>query len=285
MKLIISRYTACIAALAALTGCVSPQTNLSDAMPAYLLLGEVHDNPEGHAERFAVIERLVKHGYRPAIVMEQFNREQSDALTQAQQTCKDAQCIIAQAGNSNWEWPLYYPVINLALQYQLPIIAGNVSRNDAARVRREGWPAALNARQMHTWQLPASVSTALRTGQENAIISGHCDQRPPQAMLDGFVNAQIVRDIWMAQSMIDNSQRGVILIAGNGHVRNDVGVPYWLNKLGKTNVQSIGFIEHNNTTTSASYDRVHTITPHNRPNPCAHMNIPGTTPVSQPTAP
>jgi uncharacterized iron-regulated protein len=218
-------------------------------------------------------------------VMEQFNREQSDALTQAQQTCKDAQCIIAQAGNSNWEWPLYYPVINLALQYQLPIIAGNVSRNDAARVRREGWPAALNARQMHTWQLPASVSTALRTGQENAIISGHCDQRPPQAMLDGFVNAQIVRDIWMAQSMIDNSQRGVILIAGNGHVRNDVGVPYWLNKLGKTNVQSIGFIEHNNTTTSASYDRVHTITPHNRPNPCAHMNIPGTTPVSQPTAP
>ena len=63
-----------------------------------LLLGEVHDNPEGHHQRYTYLQQLVEAGWRPAIVMEQFDRERADDLRSAMQGCRDADCVITKAG-------------------------------------------------------------------------------------------------------------------------------------------------------------------------------------------
>ena len=42
---------------------------------AIVLLGEVHDNPVQHGLRLEVLRRVFEAGWRPAIAMEQFDRE------------------------------------------------------------------------------------------------------------------------------------------------------------------------------------------------------------------
>jgi uncharacterized iron-regulated protein len=93
------------------------------AAPTVLLLGEVHDNPDGHRARFDLLRKRVDAGWRPAIAMEQFDRERQPDLDRAQSECKDAACVVAMAApaKAGWNWALYAPVIDLALREHLPL--------------------------------------------------------------------------------------------------------------------------------------------------------------------
>lgn len=71
--------------------------------PIYLM-GEVHDNLAIHEARLARLKQDIKAGWRPAIIMEQFDRERQDDLTSAWQTCPDAACVIKKAGHEGWNW-------------------------------------------------------------------------------------------------------------------------------------------------------------------------------------
>lgn len=83
----------------ALAGCSSKQTVTYTAPttasnPQVLLLGEVHDNKEGHKLRFDDLRQRVEAGWRPVIAMEQFDRESQGLLDEAQKGCLDASCLI-----------------------------------------------------------------------------------------------------------------------------------------------------------------------------------------------
>ena len=43
-----------------------------------------------------------------------------------------------------------------------------------------------------------------------------------------MARAQFARDAVMARALAAHAERGVVLLAGNGHVRRDIGVPRWL---------------------------------------------------------
>lgn len=139
-----------------------------------MLLGEVHDNPDGHRQRTNALRGEVEAGFRPALLMEQFDRENQAALTQAQ--CRDADCVIAAAGGKRWEWPLYKPVIELALRYRLPLIAANVSRADAGKVIGGGLPAALEPETIRQFKLDQALPTDLATRQRQATVT--CARTP-----------------------------------------------------------------------------------------------------------
>ncbi len=242
--------------------------------PTFLLLGEVHDNPNGHQQRLQDLQARIDAGWRPVIAMEQFNRERNAALQTAMQTCADAQCVIDQTGGSRWEWKFYLPVIELAMKYKLQLVAANVSRQDATLILRQGFTAALTDQDIRTFGLPESISSALRKGQEQAIINGHCGHEPDANMLAGLVNAQIARDLWMANVMMTHQDTGVVLLAGNGHVRNDLGVAYWLKYKHMENIRSVGYLESGNADADKPYDVVRLIKPHERADPCATFKIP-----------
>src|SRR5450830_1457323 len=55
--------------------------------PQVLLLGEVHDNAAGHRLRYELLRQRVEAGWRPAIVMEQFDRENQDLVDKALKGC------------------------------------------------------------------------------------------------------------------------------------------------------------------------------------------------------
>lgn len=271
------RLTLALATAALAAGCASsgkpasaPSSNLLDAgNPQVLLLGEVHDNAQGHKLRYELLRQRVEAGWRPAIVMEQFDRENQDVLSKAQTGCLDAQCVIRVAGGARWDWQLYYPVIQLALTYQLPLVAGNLSRADASRVVRDGVASSFDQQSIKDYQLDQPVPAAVISVQQQEIVAGHCNMLP-EMMVGGMVNAQVARDIWMAKIIRDQQPKDVVLIAGNGHVRKDIGVGYWLNRVTPAlTMRSVGFIEGGDD--GGRYDSIQTLAAQTRDDPCKQL--------------
>ena len=74
-----------------------------------------------------------------------------------------------------------------------------------------------------------------------SIVQGHCGKLPTD-VVPRIARAQRARDAAMAQAVLDVATRdGTILLAGNGHVRKDIGVPVYLPP-GAVSV-SVGLIE------------------------------------------
>lgn len=257
---------------AAMSGCA-----VQPALPSakILLLGEVHDNPLGHQQRFADLQKRVEAGWRPAIVMEQFDRGNQAALTQALASCVDAQCVIHAAGGNRWEWPYYEPVITLALRHRLPLLAGNVSRAEAAMVMKHGFAAVLGADTVAAFRLDEPLPVDLFEGQRHAIEIGHCGKLP-LGMAQGMVRAQVARDVWMAKMLQNNaSSGGAVLLAGNGHVRKDLGVPRWLVlTTAPSRFQVHAYTEKGGADNATGYDVIHTVAVHPRPDPCLAFATP-----------
>lgn len=246
----------------------SPGAEPPPAANQFYLLGEVHDNPDSHRQRFAWLQARVKAGWRGALVMEQFDRESQPRLSAAQATCTDADCVIRMAGGKRWDWPHYRPLIDLALRYRLPLLAANVSRSDAGRVMQQGLPAALDAATIRRFHLDQAIPAALQAALQQQMQDGHCGKLPT-AMMPGMVKAQLARDVWMAKTLLDKASQGAVLIAGNGHVRRDLGVPRWLQGLPSgSRVEVHGYLEPDDNAPSAAFDVRHALTRFARPDPC-----------------
>ncbi|WP_397392534.1 ChaN family lipoprotein [Polynucleobacter sp.] len=253
-------------------GAAYPTSNLDHAPVSFLLLGEVHDNPDGHARRFQYIQNLVIQGWRPTIAMEQFDLEQAADLALAQKYCVKADCVIGMAGGSSrWDWDLYRPILSLALEYRLKIVPANLSRSQANIVVRSGIHSVFDANIIRQYGLPLPPGSELMEYQMIEVDKGHCGL-VPKTLLSGLANAQIARDIAMANSMLEQNQSGrdVILLAGNGHVRNDFGVPYWLRvQSPNSSIKTVGYLERTHGDEPSQFDIVEQVPPFQRPDPCS----------------
>ena len=227
-----------------------------------VLLGEVHDNAEQHALRLRAFRAWLATGARPVLAMEQFDRTHQAAIDQAlaRTPRPSADALIAAAqGSTGWHWPHYKPFIELALQHGLPIVAANVSRDEARAVMRQGL-------QAHGFD--PSVPPAVLHPLTADIEASHCGQLPP-GLAPQMALAQVARDQFMAQVLTAHAQRGVLLLAGNGHVRTDLGAPRWLDAATRRRSLAIGVLEQGDSTTA--FDRIVFTAPQPRPDPCAGM--------------
>jgi len=255
----------------AMTGCAhAPQPGsqvgaLTLALQSHpvVLLGEVHDNVEQHALRAQALRGLLESGARPALLMEQFDRERQpdiDAVLAHPGSTVDELLAAAApdaAARQGWDWALYRPYVALALAYRLPLVAANVSRADARRVFSDGLTAL---------GFDGAVPEDIAAAQATSITEGHCgmlDERQARRM----VAAQVARDQFMARAIESHLDRGVVLLAGNGHVRSDVGVVRWLSPRGRAGSVSIGLLEAGDPQGRA-FDRVFFTGVQTRTDPC-----------------
>lgn len=253
------------------------------ARARFVLLGEVHDNAGHHQLRRDLLASLVRDGRRPAIAMEQFDREHQPALERVQNEPAPTPELLKTAGRLNaqgWTWSYYEPIVRLALDQGLPIVAANLSRADAFRVSTEGAVAVLGAAVVNALHLDQPLPDAARLTLDQVIEDGHCGQAPPQ-ILPGIVAAQRARDAIMAHTL--HGHASAVLIAGNGHVRRDFGVPHYLAHYPQgDDVRVVGFIEVDADRSAATdyvsdsaseYDYV-VFTPRTeRPDPCQKIRF------------
>ena len=268
------------------------------------LLGEVHDNAAQHALRLDAFKALLARGARPALLMEQFDRERQGDIDRARaaQPPPDADALIAAAGGARqWNWAFYRPFVQLALEYDLPLLAANVSRQDARGVMAQGLAAT---------GFDAAVPADLAQAHAQAIESSHCGQ-VDRSTANRMATAQIARDQFMAQLVEAHAARGVVLLAGNGHVRIDIGVPRWLSRAARERSVAVGYVERGEAppveqgeappveqgevppveqgeappveqgeAPPAAFDRV-VVTPRQvREDPCANMRAPASSPAA-----
>ena len=233
-----------------------------------VLLGEVHDNAAQHAVRTQALRRWLEDGARPTLLMEQFDRERQDELDRAlAQPGVDADAVIAAAGAAStrpgqgWYWPFYRPYVALAIEYRLPIVAANVSRADVRRVVSEGLQAL---------GFDPGVPPDVAAAQASEIAESHCGLLEA-ADARRLVAAQVARDQFMARMIERAAPHAVVLLAGNGHVRSDIGVPRWLNPATRQRSVAIGLLERGTFAQPAPFDVVLSTPGQSRVDPCEAM--------------
>lgn len=275
-------FAAALAALL-LMGCAIPATPVDErALAAELarrpsaLLGEVHDNVYQHRMRADALRRLLEQGARPAIAFEQFDRERQPDIDRARTEAPPdgrslAAHVIDQArpAKSSWDWTQYQPFVELALRYELPIVAANLSRADASRVARDGVGAVFDAAEQRRLGLDRADEHLQRT-HESIARDAHCRLLPESALV-GLARAQVARDAVLADALRSHPDRGVILLTGNGHARRDVGVPRHLTATERQRVWSIGLLEEGSADRSTFYDVAFLTPRQERPDPCAAL--------------
>ena len=94
-----------------------------------------------------------------------------------------------------------------------------------------------------------------------------------------MARGQLARDAVMAGTLRAHAAHGVVLLAGDGHVRRDLGVPRWLTVEEARRSWVVGYLEEGNEAPPGAFDAVVRVAPAERPDPCAVFTAPGPSPA------
>lgn len=204
----------------------------------------MHDNPHHHANQAAAVAAL-----RPgALVFEQITPDLATKITQ--ELIADPRKLEAVLEWEERGWPdfdIYYPIF--AAAPDAAYFGGGAPLREVRRAITEG-AAAVFGDGAELFSLDQAFSDEVQTGLEAIQYDAHCGALP-EAMLPGMVEAQRYRDAVLARAAIaahfeatTDGWSPVIVITGNGHARNDLGVPFMLRNQGiDLAVQSVGQFE------------------------------------------
>lgn len=202
-----------------------------------LLLGEKHDNPDHHRLRLSLLDGLLSPADRTLMALEMMERGQ-----QAQINALAADGLRpddpALAGRLTWDeegwpWPFYGPVVRLALERSARLVAGNINSSEVMAIYRDASPTA-----------PQTLAENQLAQLERDIDSSHCGLLPA-SQFPAMVRVQQARDRQMADALMSDidaiEQR--VLLAGNYHIRHDLGVPNYLPEQLTRPPLSLAFLE------------------------------------------
>jgi uncharacterized iron-regulated protein len=240
----------------------------------YVLLGELHDNASHHRVRGTLLRAA-----RPVVVFEHFAYGAAP-LPRPSGADADSSWLDGNGfDRKGWQWPLHAPLVSAALATGKPLWGSNLPSTALSAVVRKGADGAPPALASIVRRAP--LDSAGRAIQDKEIIDGHCGQLPA-TMAPGMRIAQEVRDAAMAEAMIAAHRDGPTwLVAGNGHVRDDVAVPRLLRAMAPgARIISVGLMEQTADGVRpppppGRYDYViYTPAPDRRVDPCAGLQMP-----------
>lgn len=217
------------------------------AQNRFVLLGEKHDSPDHHRLQAWLLRALIAAGRRPAVGFEMFDTDQQGAIDRHLDAARTDAAGLADAVNwdrTGWpDWSLYQPIVEVALDARLPIIATNLSPKMVRTLSREG-PASLEAELATRLGIDRPLARDTHEAMAAEIRDSHCGYAS-QAMIESMITVQRARDAQMAERLAAaGGERGAVLIAGIGHVRTDWGVPVYLEThLPGSTVTSVAFLE------------------------------------------
>lgn len=227
-----SRLTPAAAACDA-KGWVAMKTDLRDTIVkgGVVLFGEVHDNPLHHDLR----SRSGMSNF-PSIVFEQISTDKSAALEEFRKvlgnTYKDTSLADFKKAigydESGWSKYKYDDLFTSVLKARAPIYAGDAPREQIKKIAQEG-DAAVSAEDKARLKLDTAMGEKLDEASRAEIAEAHCNMLPKEA-LPNMALAQRYRDAILADSVLKafGKHGAALLITGNGHLRKDRGVPWFV---------------------------------------------------------
>ena len=180
-----------------------------------LLIGEQHDAPAHHVLEQQIVSSLASRGLLAAVALEMAEVGVSTAKLKPSATDEQVRRAL-NWDDKAWPWTAYGPAVMAAVRAGVPVLGANLPREQMPASMRD---AALDARL---------AGPALKA-QQQGIRIGHCNLLP-ESQITPMTRIQIARDIAMADTVHQLLLPGktVVLLAGNGHVDRQLGVPQHL---------------------------------------------------------
>ena len=243
------------------------------------IIGEFHDNALQHQRQAWLVARIKPAGIAFEMIPE--GSEEGIAVFQAQGGKPGEIGPAIGWDRLGWpDWKEYRPIFEAADGAY--IAGGGVARRDLSRAIRIG-AASVYGEGVVDLGLTKGLPQTMQARLENDMIAAHCNMLPREAAV-GMVEAQRLRDARFAVAVLRAREHGIraggppraVLITGNGHARNDRGVPRYLETAApKLSVLSIGMLEMNPAKTRLAdytgelpYDFVWFSPPADRGDPC-----------------
>ena len=202
-------------------------------MADIVLLGELHDNRLHHALRGQLIAHLAGKGR--TVVAEHL--PQGGPVSFVSDTRADL--VAAGFDPAGWDWPTHEKLYEQIRASGTPLVGGNLPREQSRQIFMQG-VTALPDRMAQTYEKSRLGADAEKTLNRD-LIDGHCGKLPDRYQ-SRMRFAQRITDITLAHTLLD--YRPAVLVAGNGHVRKDYGVPQVIAATAPQLRQiSVGFIE------------------------------------------
>ena len=226
------------------------------AATRFVMLGEIHPNPDHHVLQAEFLAHMIARGRKPAVVFEMVTRAQQPVLDAMMANSPADASTIAE--RLEWQasgWPdfiLYQPLFELALQNKLTIRAGNL---DKATVRRMGGRvgAGLSDAERAALGLDTPMAADAAGALLEVIKTSHCNMLP-DTVLPMMRDIQRARDFVMADAMMNAANKdGAVLICGSGHARLDWGAGRIVNGDSPGKLLSVAFAEASESRNPSDY--------------------------------
>lgn len=212
----------------------------------FVLMGEIHTNPDHHRLQAEILQYMVDQGRRPAVVIEMISRAQQPVLEYFSANPPNNADDIAKRlewGKGGWpDFAMYKPLFEIALKNKLTLRAGNLEKSTVRRLGgRVGSKLSDDERSQLGLDFPLETETGKALLKE--IAAAHCNMLP-ETVLPLMVDIQRARDHVMASALLDPANKdGAVLIAGAGHTRLDWGVGALIDNGAPNRVLSLAFME------------------------------------------
>ena len=234
-----------------------------------VLLGELHDNQRHHDLRGQLIARFADK--QRTIVAEHL--PQGGPVTFASDTRADL--VAAGFDPAGWEWPAHEKLYDHIRASGAPLVGGNLPREQAKQIFMQG-VSALPDRMAQTYE-KSRLDAPAEKNLDRDLLDGHCGKLPDRYLLR-MRFAQRMTDIALSHALLDH--KPAVLVAGNGHVRKDYGVPQVIAAVAPQLRQiSVGFMEHSSDSRelipslAEQYDFVWLTERNERKDPCENFSL------------
>jgi len=189
---------------------------LDALLPAdVLLVGEQHDATAHHDLEQQIVSSLAVRSLLAGVALEMADAGVSTAQLKPSSSDEEARRAL-QWDDKAWPWTAYGPAVMTAVRAGVPVLGANL-------------PRAQMAGSMNDSGLDARLPGPALKAQQQAIRLGHCNMLP-ESQIGPMARIQIAKDITMAATLQQLLLPGktVVLLAGNGHVDRQLGVPQHL---------------------------------------------------------
>ncbi len=206
---------------------VLPETLLADLDPVQIVyIGENHRNLEHHKIQLRIIREL--HGKHPDLIigMEMFDKTYQVVLDKwSGNLLREKEFLQKVHWYVNWrfEFNLYRNILDFARTHQIRVIGLNIPFHIPPRIAVGGIDSLLDDDRRY---LPAEIDTSIAAHRSyiQKIFKFH--HLPGREIFENFYMAQCVREDTMAESIALNlNSHPMVVIAGNGHLKNKYGIP------------------------------------------------------------
>lgn len=209
-----------------------------------IYLGETHDSAEDHKKQLEIIQELrdrnhnkiaisgAQRGY--AIAMEMFQRPAQNAIDNyLAGKITEAELIKQTEYEQRWgfPWELYAPILRFAKANNIPILAINTPSEITRKVSRQGLQS-LTPEERKLIPPFSEIRTSPDEYRKLVLAAFEAHQNAGHGTsknLESFFLAQVLWDETMAESIANfvkaNPNTQVIVLAGQGHIVYDYGIP------------------------------------------------------------